>query len=82
MRPGSVPAADREGFIHNQTFAELQDVIRGGVELIAVADRELLEALEEEKRAEKACAVERKRRERSSRRSKATLHCDGKTSRN
>lgn len=60
---GLIPAADREGFIHNQTFAELQDVIRGGVELIAVADRELLEALEEEKRAERLAQLKEETRE-------------------
>jgi signal transduction histidine kinase len=50
---GLVPSADREGFIHNKTFEELKDVVRGGVELIAFADRELQHAVEEEERSER-----------------------------
>ncbi len=50
---GLIPAADREGFIHNATFEELQDVIRSGVELIAVGDRELLEHLAEQASVER-----------------------------
>lgn len=48
---GLIPSADREGFIHNKTFHDLQDVVRGGVELIAFADKELQQALEEEERS-------------------------------
>ena len=44
---GLVPAADREGFVANAAFEELRDFIRGAVEAIASADREL--QLEEEK---------------------------------
>lgn len=50
---GLIPSADREGFIHNKTFEELKDVVRGGVELIAFADRELQHTLEEEERSER-----------------------------
>lgn len=50
---GLIPAADREGFIHNKTFEDLQDVVRGGIELIAYADRELQQALEEEERKDR-----------------------------
>jgi signal transduction histidine kinase len=38
---GLIPAADREGFIGNKAFRQLQDVVRGAVEAIASADREL-----------------------------------------
>jgi signal transduction histidine kinase len=50
---GLIPAADREGFIHNNTFADLKDVVRGGLELIAFADRELQHAEEETSRKER-----------------------------
>lgn len=50
---GLIPSADREGFIHNKTFEELKDIVRGGIELIAFADRELQHALEEESRSER-----------------------------
>lgn len=60
---GLIPAADREGFIHNKTFTELQDVIRGAVELIAFADRELLQYLEEEKQAERRETLQRETRD-------------------
>lgn len=50
---GLIPAADREGFIHNKTFEELKDIVRGGVELIAFADRELQHVLDEESRNER-----------------------------
>ena len=38
---GLVAAADREGFVANAAFAQLTDIIRGAVEMIAVADRQL-----------------------------------------
>jgi signal transduction histidine kinase len=38
---GLVPAADREGFVANAAFAQLEDIVRGAVEMIAVADRQL-----------------------------------------
>ncbi|WP_082615432.1 ATP-binding protein [Acidovorax sp. Root267] len=60
---GLIPAADREGFIHNDTFTELQDVIRAGVELIAVADRELLEFLAEEESAQRLAKLKAETRE-------------------
>jgi signal transduction histidine kinase len=50
---GLIPAADREGFIHNKTFEDMKDVVRGGVELIAFADRELQQAIEEDARNER-----------------------------
>lgn len=38
---GLVPAADREGFVHNSAFTQLWDVMRGCVEAIAHVDREV-----------------------------------------
>ncbi len=38
---GLVAAADREGFVDNEAFRQLVDVVRGAVEAIASADREL-----------------------------------------
>ena len=38
---GLIPAADREGFVDNDAFRQLQDVIRGAVEALASIDREL-----------------------------------------
>lgn len=40
-REGLIAAADREGFLENEAFRELQDLIRGTVEAIAFADRQL-----------------------------------------
>lgn len=38
---GLVAAADREGFVANAAFAQLTDIVRGAVEMIAVSDRQL-----------------------------------------
>lgn len=38
---GLVASADREGFLENQTFNELRDLVRGAVEAIAYVDRKL-----------------------------------------
>lgn len=38
---GLVAAADREGFVSNDAYTQLVDIIRGAVEMIAVADRQL-----------------------------------------
>jgi len=48
---GLVAAADREGFVDNATYRRLFDLIRGAVEAIASADRELQQ---EQERAEQA----------------------------
>ena len=56
---GLIAAADREGFIENQTFADLKDIVRGAVEAMAYADREIslqLERLAAEARLAKARA--------------------------
>jgi signal transduction histidine kinase len=49
---GLVPSADREGFVENEAFLELVDIIRAGVEVIAFADRTLQQ--EEERRQREA----------------------------
>jgi signal transduction histidine kinase len=38
---GLIAAADREGFVNNRTFQTLTDLVRGGVESLAYADREI-----------------------------------------
>ncbi|MFZ6776995.1 sensor histidine kinase [Undibacterium sp. Ji83W] len=38
---GLIASADREGFVDNETFRQLTDLIRGAVEAIAASDREL-----------------------------------------
>lgn len=38
---GLIAAADREGFIDNKAFGQLTDVIRGAVETLAFADRQI-----------------------------------------
>jgi signal transduction histidine kinase len=47
---GLIPAADREGFLHNAAFRQLRDLARGAVEAIAAADREL--QIEEKRRTQ------------------------------
>jgi signal transduction histidine kinase len=53
---GLIAAADREGFIDNATFRDLQDIIRGAIEGIAFVDREI--QLEEEKKKQRAALRE------------------------
>jgi signal transduction histidine kinase len=38
---GLVASADREGFIENKAFRQLQDIVRGAVEAIAYVDKQL-----------------------------------------
>ncbi|HEX4133900.1 MAG TPA: sensor histidine kinase [Bryobacteraceae bacterium] len=45
---GLIASADREGFVDNKAFGQLRDLIRGVVEAIASADRELQEEIERE----------------------------------
>lgn len=47
---GLIAAADREGFIENQAFLDLYDVIRGVVEAIAYVDRRMQRDQEEKYR--------------------------------
>lgn len=49
---GLVAAADREGFIANEAFTELFDVIRGAIEAIAMIDRRRQKEREEAERQE------------------------------
>lgn len=49
---GLVAAADREGFIANEAFEELFDLVRGAVEAIAMADRRRQREREEQERRE------------------------------
>lgn len=47
---GLVPSADREGFVDNAAFRQLEDVIRGAVEAIAHVDRKLQKRAEDNAR--------------------------------
>lgn len=49
---GLVASADREGFVENDAFAQLFDVVRGVAELIAVSDRRIQRREEERQYAE------------------------------
>lgn len=57
---GLVAAADREGFISNETFRQLVDVVRGAIEAIAYVDRRLQQ---EEERAHQAALIASLRKE-------------------
>jgi signal transduction histidine kinase len=57
---GLIASADREGFVANQAFVQLQDLVRGAVEGIAQSDRRLQQ---EEAEAERAARLESIRRE-------------------
>ena len=46
---GLIAAADREGFVDNEAFRHLTDIIRGAVEAIATEDRELQQEQERAK---------------------------------
>lgn len=60
---GLVASADREGFVHNEAFEQLCDLVRGAVEAIAFADRKL--QLEEEKAQYKALVASIRKETRS-----------------
>lgn len=51
---GLIASADREGFVANQAFTQMRDLIRGAVEAIAFADRRLQQ---EEMQAEQEALV-------------------------
>jgi signal transduction histidine kinase len=57
---GLIATADREGFVENQAFYELRDIVRGAVEAIAYADRKIQQ---EEERSERKANLARIRRE-------------------
>jgi signal transduction histidine kinase len=48
---GLIASADREGFVANETFVQLQDLVRAAVEAIAEADRRLQQEQAEAERA-------------------------------
>ena len=49
-KEGLIASADREGFIENDVFHQLRDLIRGAVEAIAYDDRRLQQEQEQERR--------------------------------
>lgn len=60
---GLVASADREGFVENLAFAQLQDIVRGAAELIAYADRAIQLEQEEAERKEKLKALREETRD-------------------
>ena len=50
-KSGLIASADREGFVENKAYKQLFQVVRGAVEMIAVADRMIQRRSDEEKRA-------------------------------
>ena len=48
------PSMDREGFVDNEGFAELTDLVRAGLEMLAYADHREQRRLEEEKKKVRA----------------------------
>jgi signal transduction histidine kinase len=57
---GLIAAADREGFIDNVAFRQLFDVVRGAIEAIATADRELQQ---EQERSQQEALIRSLRKE-------------------
>ncbi len=47
---GLIASADREGFVDNEAYRQLYDLVRGAAEVIAVADRELQQEQEQRER--------------------------------
>jgi signal transduction histidine kinase len=45
---GLIPSTDREGFRNNQAFRQVFDIVRGGIELMALQDKMEMERLDEE----------------------------------
>lgn len=52
---GLIPAADREGFLNNQAYVQLFEIVRGSIEALASVDRDL--QLKEEQRKEEETAA-------------------------
>jgi signal transduction histidine kinase len=48
---GLIASADREGFVENLSFQQLQDLVRGAVEAMAYADRMIQQEEEDERHA-------------------------------
>ncbi|MGD0941516.1 MAG: sensor histidine kinase [Terracidiphilus sp.] len=60
---GLIAAADREGFLRNSAFNQLEDLVRGVAEAIAYVDREIQLATERRKEEEKLEQLRRETRE-------------------
>ena len=60
---GLVATADRQGFVDNRAFRDLVDIVRGAVEVIAYADRELQQELLDREAEEFAALAERETEE-------------------
>lgn len=54
---GLVASADREGFVENEAFKQLQDLVRGAVEAIAFADRKIQQEDDQAQRAALVASV-------------------------
>lgn len=54
---GLIAAADREGFVANEAFAELVDVVRAAVEAIAMVDRRIQREREEAVQQKRVAAL-------------------------
>lgn len=59
---GLIASADREGFVENETFKELVQLIRGAVEAIAYSDREIQLEEDEERRKTLLASIRRETR--------------------
>lgn len=57
---GLIASADREGFVENNAFRQLFELVRGAVETIAYADRKIQQ---EEEEAERKALIKKLRRE-------------------
>lgn len=60
---GLIAAADREGFLQNSSFEQLEDLVRGVAEAIAYVDREIQLRAEQQKQEEKLEQLRRETRE-------------------
>lgn len=54
---GLIASADREGFVDNDAFDQLQDLVRGAIEAIAQSDRRLQQEEAERERAAQLSAI-------------------------
>ncbi len=59
---GLVASADREGFVDNEAYKQLQDLVRGAIEAIAYADRKLQREEEEAQRNALVATIRRETR--------------------
>ncbi|MEI9964186.1 MAG: hypothetical protein WDM92_05290 [Caulobacteraceae bacterium] len=49
---GLIASADREGFVENAAYAQLVDIVRGAVEMLAYADRKIQQEEDQRRRQE------------------------------